>query len=348
MAASRLICLVLLIASAMKAQTATSWPEADKLFHTDPRWLGADAAFSVDLGNNRVLWLFGDTWIAHPGSHSRRDASFLHNTVAIQNGYDPSHASINFYWRSTQSDPHEILPNEGDVWMWPGAGIRAGNSLILFAWRTTSDKSKDSLGFKGVGWNAYLVNNPDDEPTAWTLKKIAQQDDDVTMTCTVLRQGKFVYLFGQGGKGRDLYVARATAQHLEQGHLDPLAWWTGNSWNGTRTTRQPILHDVDTETSIQPDPSGSGFIEINSQGFGASDIVMRRAPSITGPWTAPKIIYRPPESDGPDAFVYAAKSHPELRGADLILTYATNGFTDATTDDLTRYFPRFVRVTLKP
>ena len=32
------------------AQTGPPWPEADTLFHSDPRWLGADGAFSVNLG----------------------------------------------------------------------------------------------------------------------------------------------------------------------------------------------------------------------------------------------------------------------------------------------------------
>src|SRR5262245_25248473 len=43
---------------------AEAWPEADALFRQDPRWLGADAALTVDLGGDRVLWLFGDTFVA--------------------------------------------------------------------------------------------------------------------------------------------------------------------------------------------------------------------------------------------------------------------------------------------
>lgn len=38
--------------------TASGWPEADLLFHKDAHWVGADDAYSVDLGGGRVLWLF--------------------------------------------------------------------------------------------------------------------------------------------------------------------------------------------------------------------------------------------------------------------------------------------------
>jgi len=44
--------------------------------------------------------------------------------------------------------------------------------------------------------------------------------------------------------------------------------------------------------------------------------------------------------------IYAAKAHPELTGADLVLTYATNG-TDIgiVANDNLLYYPRFVRLT---
>ena len=90
---------------------AEPWPEADVLFRSDPRWLGADDAHSVDLGGGRVLWLFADTFVstARPGwprlLPARRTAAMIRNSVAIQSGYDPSTASIAFYWRGITSAP---------------------------------------------------------------------------------------------------------------------------------------------------------------------------------------------------------------------------------------------------
>ena len=82
------------------APTAQPWPEADALFHRDPRWLGADGASSVDLGAGRVLWLFDDTFVATCASGDRSQATMVRNTVAIQTGYDPSRATIAFRWRA--------------------------------------------------------------------------------------------------------------------------------------------------------------------------------------------------------------------------------------------------------
>lgn len=344
------IALILLFASSTGisaiGQTARPWPEADRMFHNDPRWLGSDAGFSIDLGNGRVLWMFNDTFVARKPGDDRRHSAFVRNTIAIQSGYDPSSATIKFYWGTRKSQPSEIFPSEGSVWMWPESGIRIGNRLLLFCERVTSDVAKDSLGFKSVGWNAYWVDNPDEAPNAWKLKIAARIADTVTMASQALRDDDFVYLFGQGNPQNDLYLARISVHSFVDGKLAPLQWWTDVGWQKYPPNRSPLLRDAGAETSVQRDPGGSGFIEVNSRGFGASDIVMRRAPSPAGPWSPPKQIYRPPESDAPDAFVYAAKSHAELKGAELILTYVPNGTDEKVARDLSLYFPRFVRVDL--
>jgi hypothetical protein len=40
---------------------AEPWPEADALFRGDAHWVGGDGCYSIDLGDGRVLWTFGDS-----------------------------------------------------------------------------------------------------------------------------------------------------------------------------------------------------------------------------------------------------------------------------------------------
>ncbi len=338
--------LVVAIPAVVSAQTGTAWPEADELFRSDPRWLGADGAFSIDLGNDRVLWLFGDTFVARKPGDARRSAAFVRNTVAIQTGYDPSHASIKFYWRTTKGEPAEIFLSERKIWMWPSHGIRVGNRLLLFCSRIAPDDKRNSLGFQSAGWVATLVSNPDEEPTAWSLQKAMEGHGKIVLASSVLREGDFVYFVGVSDPAHDLYLARLTAKAVEQGRFRALEWWSGRDWRPSESNSQPVIRGAATEASVQRDPRGAGFVEINSQGFGATDIVIRCAPRLEGPWTPPQKIYHPPESNAPDAFVYAGKSHPELRGADLVITYAANGSDEKLATDMSIYFPRFVKVQL--
>src|ERR1051325_10966320 len=155
--------LALVLSGVTAAQTASPWPEADKLFHSDRQWLGSDAAFSIDLGEGRVLWMFGDTFVGRKPSDTRRNASFVRNTVAIQTGYDPARATIKFYWRTVAGRPSEIFPSEGKIWMWPSSGIRIGGRLLLFCTRVAATRDKKFLGFQLAGWSAFAVDNPDSE-----------------------------------------------------------------------------------------------------------------------------------------------------------------------------------------
>lgn len=145
---------VLLLVAVLRAsaQMGSAWPEADKLFHSDPRWLGSDAAFSIDLGQGRVLWLFGDTFVARRAGDTRIHSVFLRNTVGIETGYDPSKASMKFYWREGSNGPMEIFPSTKDGWLWPQSGVRLGNTLLLFCSRIEPDEARNSLGFKVAGW----------------------------------------------------------------------------------------------------------------------------------------------------------------------------------------------------
>jgi hypothetical protein len=341
--------ILLLLSFAACAQNAAPWPEADRLFHSDPRWLGADAAFSVDLGRGRVLWLFGDSFVASRPGQTRRESRMARNTVAIQSGYDPSTASIRFYWRENGSG--SFFPDQGSQWYWPSHGIRLGGKLLLFYNVVKPHGAPGPFGFQEDGWTAFLIPNPDDEPPRWKIRKLDAPRDPWHMLVgiAVVREHDEVYLFAADEPKQDVYLARLTAADAASGHLSGLEWWCGErpGWlkhDQIAARPEPVLRGGSTEFSIHRDSSSGRFVEVQSVGFGGSDIALRTAERLTGPWNGLIKVYRPPESDGPDPLVYAGKAHPELKGAEMIVTYAANGPDTRLASDLTIYFPRFVRI----
>jgi hypothetical protein len=113
--------------------SGAAWPEADPLFHQDPRWLGADGASSVDLGGGRVAWLFGDTFIATTTAYLRTESKMVRNTVAVQTGLDPTSARMEFAWADAAGTPASFFAERSDRWHWPGGGVRIpGGPLIVF------------------------------------------------------------------------------------------------------------------------------------------------------------------------------------------------------------------------
>lgn len=332
---------------------ATAWRDADQLFRSDPRWLGGDVAYSIDLSQGRVLWLFGDSFIANKPGKTRRQSAFVHNSIAIETGYDPAHASMKFYWPESNGKPSEFAANEGDIWLWPEDGVRLGNKLLLFFVRVPSDNRKDSLGLALVGWTAFLVENLDTEPSAWTMHRVdaPQSYPGFIVGSGVLRAGNFVYAFASAEPSHDAYLLRWPLTAAEQGDLSLPEWWyEGSGWVEQRKPTHPpapAIPEGSNEFSVIWDSHYNKFFEVESVGFGASDIGIRWADRFEGPWSGPVKIYHPPESNRPDAFVYAGKVHAGLLGGDLVVTYVANSMDNKIlAKDMSIYYPRFVR--LKP
>jgi hypothetical protein len=338
---------------------AAAWREADRLFRQDPRWLGGDVASSVDLGGDRTLWLFGDSWVATAaGSTRATGAHMVTNTLAVQTGRDPSSARMTFHWRTSgDGTPEAMFPPRGGEWLWFGSGARVQDRLLLFMARTVR-RAPGSFGFDFTGWTAFLVENPDAEPPAWRVRELETPTNPlgvlVGFAATYIWEGHLYALGSQNPvKSHPVFAVRWPLEAARLGHLMQPEWWAG-SWDGwvadsTHTQRRPLFENGHTELTVHYDGVSRAFVATHTTGFGSADVVLRAAPRLEGPWSAPRAVYRPPEHGRHGISIYAGKAHPQLSGADLVLTYVTNSFMPESllTDDGI-YYPRFIRLTRCP
>jgi len=335
--------------------------EAEELFHQDPRWLGADAALSVPLGNGRTVWLFGDTFVAKTDAHVRSESNMVRNTIAIQTGNDPRTASMTFHWGyNVDGSPASFFPDPDKSWFWPGHGIRLDEGPLVIFLHTTIATPGQGLGFATAGYSVAVIDNPEASPEAWNPRIVDVDPSifDAVPATAVVQDGAHVVAVAirQGGTHAGAIVRYSTAS-LAQGDASGAEWWAGSERSWVKESLLGpggpafVLEDAGSECSLHWDERAGSYVHIASYGFGASTIGLRTAPDLTGPWSQQMVVYRPPESDGPRPFVYAAKGHPELVGrdpADLVLTYATNSFefddlfTQQGRDSL--YWPRMVLV----
>ena len=334
---------------------AAAWREADQMFHRDPHWLGGDVASSVDLGDGRLLWLFGDSWIDPSDSGLRQNGHMVSNSVAIQSGSDPSAAAISFYWGSTvDGTPTAMFPDRDGESLWFGNGVRVGDRLVLFFGRVIRNTGT-GLGFENVGWTAMIVENPGAEPSEWKVRSLETPLNPLGILvgfAGVLKMGEHVYAFGSPNpvKSHPIYAARWPIDQVSRGNLLEPEWWAGErlGWvpNSSSTPRWPLFENGAPELTIHFDEHSQRFLGVHTKGFGQAVVTMRASPTLTGPWSGPHTLYRPPEHHQPNVMIYAGKAHPQLRGADLVVTYATN--TGKFSEHLTNpqsYYPHFVRLT---
>ncbi len=330
---------------------ARPWPAADGFFRSDLRWLGADAAYSVPLDGDRLLWLFGDTFIGD-GTVRRNDAGFIRNSIGIQTGMDLRNANISFHWGEKNGAPDSFFPATSDAWLWPVHGLYRDGTLTLFFMRVVS--ATGGLGFALTGAAALRTDDIAGPPESWTFSTLELPDPPLRLHLlfgvAVLEDSGHVYAYCvEEGAEHGTYLLRWTAAEFDSGRLAAAEWWNGAEWAYATQLSDgpaPVFRNGATEFSVHRTSSGR-FVQIQSDGFPHSEIAYRTAPRPEGPWSELRSVYRPPESDREGTLVYAAKAHPELDGPDLLVTYAANHFDpQVLLNDETLYFPRFVRLRL--
>jgi hypothetical protein len=331
---------------------ARAWPEADALFRQDPRWLGGDAAVSIALDGERVLWLFGDSFIAASAEQpaaSRRGARLVRNSVAVQRGRDPSRAQMRFFWgAAADGSPASFFAEQGPCWLWPGHGLYLRGALTLFALRVCPDARAGGLGFRVEGWTASRVHDARLPPDAWRPAALQTPATlELQVGAAVLVRGEHVYAYAVREPGdHAVMLLRWPLADFERGDLLHPEYFGGETRGFGPGPPAAVMERGATELSITPAPRG-GYVAVQVRGFGASPIALRFAAQPTGPFGALEDVYAPEEARRESVLIYAARAHPELLGADVVLTYNSNTLDHAALlDDLSLYFPRFVRLSL--
>lgn len=322
-----------------KSPAGYAFEEAEAMFRQNPEWLGTDGANSTPLGNDRIFWSFEDTFIATSEAHTRKQSTMIHNSVAIQTGSDPRTAKMSFYWgQDADGSPSSFFPEDGAIWYWTGGAIRLDEGpLISFLHRTKSTPGV-GLGFANAGYALAIITNPNQPPSAWepVIVNARQSSFDAVPATALVREGNYVVGLALKQEGTHAgALVRYLSSSLAAGNIDSPQWWAGpdRGWVEEQDLGPAgpvfVIDDAGAESSLHWDQRTQSFIHIATYGFGAATIKMRTAQALTGSWSNPVEIYRPPELDDPRPFIYSAIAHPELQGpysADLIVTYATNSF----------------------
>ena len=221
------------------------------------------------------------------------------NSVAIQTGRDPATARMAFYWgRRADGRPDALFPDRGVDRLWFGNGVRVDDRLVLFFGRTITVDT--GAGFEHVGWTAVMVENPDAEPSAWRVRPLDTPANPLGILvgfAAVMRMGDHVYTLGSQNpvKSHPIFAARWRAEEVRRGSLQAPEWWAGDrlGWvtDSSSTQRWPLFEEGASELSVHLDPATQRFIAVQTRGFGPADVMMRAAPSLTGPWSAPRLMY---------------------------------------------------------
>ncbi|MBU0993525.1 MAG: DUF4185 domain-containing protein [Proteobacteria bacterium] len=326
------------------------YEEADRLFRKDKYWLGGDGASSVDIGNGKVLWLFGDSFIGTGEHRDRHQSVMIRNSIAIQEGYDPVHATIHFYWHHKNNKPSPFFPCDENEYVWPADGIVIRGKLFIAL--MIINKGRNALGFEIKNWQCVSVEDHAIFPERWVISYLNMPEPPSGLPLvlsTFLVEKKYIYGFFTHTKTHDIYLGRWQINDFCDGNLMKLAWWSEKTHKWQRPDSKadgvsPILSGGQMEFTVEWHPFLKKYMLIQSEGFGNTAIGMRVAEKLTGPWSSFRPFFQTVKTNHPGIITYAAKSHPELDGASIVLTYAVNSldFEEVLTNNQI-YFPVFLK-----
>ncbi len=335
---------------------ARAWPEADRIFHGDPRWRGGDGASSVDLGRGRILWLFGDSLVCESPPYERKRAGLVRNSVMVETGPDPLTASAAFFWGREKGRPAAFFPGRGAAWRWPASGVALSGRLLVFLMNVKP--AENALGFAPAGWSAVFVKKPSQSPELWRAAEAklppGRQDG---LTAVLLAGsggaaplGGHLLCWGQAAATGEAFLMRFSLAEAARGDLSRPSYWDGPEHGFVPPERlrgrkpAPLFSGAPAEFSVHRQSPSGAFLVISALGFGSADLSLRRGPRPSGPFSEPASFFRPPEWGRPGVLLYAAKAHPEISApGGLAVTYASNSLDPETVlADESLYYPRFV------
>jgi len=336
-------------------------PDYNHLFERKDGWTGADGAYTVALSEDRVLWLFGDTWVGKIREERHVDATLINNSLAIQHGKDPATATLRFYYKlSVDGHPEPFIrPADGKTWFWLYDGVLASDALYLFL---IEMERVEPSGFRMVGTWLAQIENPNEAPLDWhiRLKKIPwarfSSSGDLFFGSAILEDGGFYYVYGIDEAIRDgwhhkfMILARVPKDRLW--FFDRWRFYVNGNWESEIETVTHLCGEMANEYTVSFLAGLGRYVAIYTEAGISDRIVARTSPTPQGPWSGAIPIYSCPEAAwDPSVICYAAKGHPSLSSTadSLLVSYVANS-TDfwKMVSDARLYRPRFLQVEFIP
>lgn len=321
-------------------------------------WLGADAAYSIPFEDGRDLWIFGDTLI---GSHRVVLGNLpvmVRNTIGISTCKAGRWKIRYVIRRDSRGKPADFFhAQHPHTWYWALDGFRVGSDVWVTLLCVRATDAKSAMGFETCGSDLARISSMGLDPQEWKIDyfPLVQDGVDAYPSATTVVDGDNADIFALDEQdSKSLIAARIPLSGLgdPQANLEYFArdgqWTKGFDPANAQAVMTPGI----SELSIRYHPELGRWLAVmfDPSAF-SSKILLRSAPSATGPWSAGQVVYSVPEMDptqpgyDKDTFCYAGKEHLEFEHGDLVFTYVCNTFAvSKLATNLNIYFPRTVRM----
>ncbi len=287
--------------------------------HTNYKVYATDLGIMWDRGNGEIFALFGDTYGQGWGGNGAgpRNADWRSNVLARSSDSNladgltfstmimdvPGHAKELLASKKINNDEETVIPT---------AGVAVGTRHYIHY------MSVHHWGAAGMWYTNYAgIAYSDDGGQNWVKDPYARWINNSAWShnfqmAAFAKSGGYVYMFGTpNGRLGDVYLARVPENSLLT--KSAYRYWNGNLWDANEAAARPVAKGQAGELSVAYN-SYHGRWLMTYLNEARQAIVMRDAPSLTGPWNGEKIVARSSAYPG----LYGAFIHPwSMNGSSL-------------------------------
>ena len=325
-------------------------------------WQGADAAYSIPLDDGRDVWIFGDTLYGANREVKGQEPEMVHNTIGIstcQNGKFDIRYSIKRDDKGAYDSFFKPQRNDG-TYYWALDGVAYKNELwiTLVCVRNKPNSDAFALGFEICGTDLARVTGISGDPQAWKISYFPLVPESVhaNPSASALIEGDNVYIYTLYEQGsRPQILTRIPLKGLDDPKKSLQYLGSDDKWHdGIEPSKaKVVMAKGASEMSVRYHPEMKKWVAVlfDPQIF-SDKVILRTAPTMTGPWSDGEVIYKVPvmqKSDpkyDSDTFCYAGKEHPEFeKPGQLLFTYVCNTMKPKKLEaEPNIYFPQVVQM----
>lgn len=298
-------------------------------FKTTDRWIAGDGAFSIPVGRESSLWLFGDSYMdcfeketgTVPCLFQARNAAMLMGVG------DPSQKMTLTNRKGVRT--LFTLGSDSKYWFWPLTGFTYKDTIYVFQTRLRSTQEGGMWGFEGLDSN-YVSKIPVNDMSVIEYY-LMPATSRITFGTSFIDEGRFTYVYGirSNGFGNDLFVAR-----FRKGSIySPWSYYTGAGWSKNINEISKI-HSAFTASFYITEVKGQIVLlttEFSVNCDQGKNIYSSVSKKPWGPFTGEHSVWQVDDTlEGHYPFFYAVAAHPEYdNGRDeLLITYCINSYGD--------------------
>ncbi|HIY75767.1 MAG TPA: DUF4185 domain-containing protein [Candidatus Sphingobacterium stercorigallinarum] len=314
---------------------------------------GADGALSIDLGGNRTLFIWGDSFLGELDKNRRREPSrfVLGNTATLWDGK----TATSLYGGEFHDPQPFIVTETPDVsWYWPADGYLMENGrLVLFL--SEYEKKENETGpfsFRYIGCDLVTLDTSNWE--VLSRKPFLENDHPIHYGHGVWVSHPYVYIYGSKADNTnfhsELHLMRMElVAGLPAGRAE---YWTGERWDANPKASGAIsgIHTAVSEQFSIRELCGK-IVLLNQDRYRVpGEIYLYQAENPEGPFEKEQLVYTvdEPGLQADSLFTYNAMLHPQIRRDEhILMSYNVNTFSETLSwKKGSVYRPRFIWVPL--